>query len=299
MADHAHLAERAHPADHAHLAERAQRFEAHRGRLRSVAHRILGSLAEADDAVQETWLRYSRSDTARIDNLGGWLTTVTGRLCLDMLRSRNSRAEDSLDASLDAGMPAPAAPTDPEQDALLADSVGAALLVVLETLTPAERLAFVLHDMFAVPYDDVAVIVDRTPTAVRQLASRARRRVRGAPEPDGDLVRQRAVVQAFLTAAREGDFDGLLAVLDPDAVARTGTGVNAGAVAVARGASSAGPAAGIIRHAYVDGATGIAVVSDSGQPLRTLSFTFVGDRIAVIEIVSEPERLAALAVELV
>ncbi|MFE4665403.1 sigma-70 family RNA polymerase sigma factor [Streptomyces sp. NPDC056716] len=282
-----------------HAADRAARFEAHRPHLRAVARRMLGSPAEADDAVQEAWIRYSRSDTTAVGNLGGWLTTVVGRVCLDMLRSHRHRAEHSLDAALDAGMPAPAAPAaGPEQDALLADSVGAALLVVLQTLTPAERLAFVLHDMFAVPYDEVATIVDRTPTAVRQLASRARRRVRGAPEPDADLARQRRIVSAFLAAAREGDFEGLLAVLDPDVVSRGENSVTAGAHAVARGASSVAPHVGTVRPALVDGAVGAVVLSGTGQVRRALSFTFVRDRIAVIEIVTTRERLDRLEVEL-
>ncbi|MDN3023432.1 sigma-70 family RNA polymerase sigma factor [Streptomyces sp. S.PB5] len=270
----------------------ARRFEEHRGRLRAVAHRMLGSVAEADDAVQEAWFRLSRSDTREVGNLGGWLTTVVGRVCLDMLRSRKSRAEQPLEPDV----PVPAAVPGPEQDVLLADSVGAALLVVLETLTPAERLAFVLHDLFAVPYDDVATVVGRTPTAARQLASRARRRVQGAPEPDVDLVRQREVVDAFLAAAREGDFGALVAVLDPDVVARTEAGIVAGALAVAKGASGYSRLAALARPVLVDGATGIAVLVD-GRVDRVLAFTFVRDRIAVIDITTEPARVAGLDVE--
>ncbi|MEV7990660.1 sigma-70 family RNA polymerase sigma factor [Streptomyces sp. NPDC086077] len=277
----------------------AERFEAHRPHLRAVAHRMLGSLAEADDAVQEAWFRLSRSDTREVDNLGGWLTTVVGRVCLDMLRSRKSRAEESLERSLDAGAPVPlaAGAPDPEYDALLADSVGVALLVVLDTLTPAERLAFVLHDMFAVPYEEVATIVGRTPTTARQLASRGRRRVQGAPAPDADLARQRAVVDAFLAASRGGDFDGLLRVLDPDVMARGETGVTTGAAAVASGATRFAHLARVARHALLDGAPGLVVFSDDGQRLvQVLRFTFVRERIAVIEIVSDVGRLSRIDV---
>ncbi|MDV9175000.1 sigma-70 family RNA polymerase sigma factor [Streptomyces sp. W16] len=255
---------------------------------------MLGSAAEADDAVQEAWVRLSRADAEKVENLGGWLTTVVGRVCLDMLRSRKSRAEEPLDS----GTPVPATVPDPEQDALLADSVGAALLVVLETLTPAERLAFVLHDLFAVPFEEIASIVGRTPTAARQLASRARRRMRGASAPDGDPVRQRVVADAFLAAVREGDFDALVKVLDPDVVARSEDTVTAGAAAVAAGATSFAHFAALARPALVDGATGIALLVD-GRPVRTLAFTFVGDRIAAIDIVLDPERVALLDVRLV
>ncbi|WP_327717833.1 sigma-70 family RNA polymerase sigma factor [Streptomyces sp. NBC_00490] len=271
----------------------AERFEAHRGHLSAVAYRMLGSRAEADDAVQEAWFRLSRSDTRQVENLGGWLTTVVGRVCLDMLRSRKARAEQPLEPDV----PLPGVVPDPEQDALLADSVGVALLVVLETLTPAERLAFVLHDLFAVPFEDVADIVGRTPAAARQLASRARRRVQGAPAPDADLVRQREVVDAFLAAARGGDFDALVEVLDPDVVARAEVGVTAGALAVAKGATSFASLALVARPALVDGATGLAVLAD-GRVERALAFTFVRDRIAVIDVVSAPERVAALNIEL-
>ncbi|MCT9080425.1 sigma-70 family RNA polymerase sigma factor [Streptomyces fulvoviolaceus] len=282
----------------------AERFEAHRGHLRAVAHRMLGSVAEADDAVQEAWVRLSRSDARQVDNLGGWLTTVVGRVCLDMLRSRRSRAEQPLETyeAYGAAAPVPAAVPDPEQDALLADSVGVALLVVLDTLTPAERLAFVLHDLFAVPFDEIAGIVGKTPTAARQLASRARRRVQGseAHEHDTDLVRQqkqREVVDAFLAAAREGDFDGLLEVLDPDVVARTEVGVTTGAAAVASGATTYSRVAGVAVPALVDGATGLAVVVD-GRVERTLTFTFVHDRIAVIDIATDPGHVSRLDVRL-
>ncbi|MFH0176341.1 sigma-70 family RNA polymerase sigma factor [Streptomyces cacaoi] len=276
----------------------AERFEAHRSRLRAVAHRMLGSAAEADDAVQEAWVRLSRSGGGsagrEIDNLAGWLTTVVGRVCLDMLRSRRSRAEEPLES----WTPASSEVADPAQDALLADSVGVALLVVLDTLTPGERLAFVLHDLFGVPYEEVASIVDRTPEAARQLASRARRRVRGAQEPDVDLARQRKVVDAFLAAARDGDFDGLLAVLDPDVVARSEAGVVTGAAAVASGASSFAFVGAVARPALIDGATGLAVLFDD-RVERTLSFTFVrGGRIAVIDVVTDLDRISELDVTL-
>ena len=213
----------------------AERFEAHRAHLRAVAYRMLGSLSEADDAVQEAWLRLSRSDTSVVENLGGWLTTVVARVCPDMLRSRKSRREEPLGAPLADPIVSREDGTDPEHEALLADSVGLALLVVLETLAPAERLAFVLHDMFAVPFDEIAPIVGRSPAAARQLASRARRRVQGAAAvPDADLTRQREVVDAFLAASREGDFDALLALLDPDVVLRADAGSRAGG-RVARG----------------------------------------------------------------
>ncbi|MEU1192885.1 sigma-70 family RNA polymerase sigma factor [Streptomyces sp. NPDC005859] len=277
----------------------AERFEAHRGRLRAVAHRMLGSATEADDAVQEAWVRLSRSggDSAggEIDNLAGWLTTVVGRVCLDMLRSRRSRAEEPLESWTPAP---PSEAADPAQDALLADSVGVALLVVLDTLTPGERLAFVLHDLFGVPYEEIAGIVDRTPEAARQLASRARRRVRGAQEPDVDPARQRRVVDAFLAAARGGDFEGLLAVLDPDVVARSEAGVVAGAAAVASGASSFAAMAAVAQPALIDGATGLAVlVGDRVE--RTVTFTFVrGGRIAVIDVVTDLDRILGLEVVL-
>ncbi|MDC2959687.1 sigma-70 family RNA polymerase sigma factor [Streptomyces gilvifuscus] len=278
----------------------ARRFEAHRPHLRAVAYRMLGSAAEADDAVQETWFRLSRSDAGAVENLGGWLTTVVGRVCLDMLRSRRSRAEEPLEPLAGhARVTDVSGGADPEQHAVLADSVGVALLVVLETLTPAERLAFVLHDLFAVPYEEVGEIVGRSPVAARQLASRARRRVQGADRVgDGDPERRRAVVDAFLAAAREGDFEALVALLDPDVVARSDAGVNTGAMAVAKGASSFRHFAAVARPALVDGATGLAVFVD-GRLDRTLAFTFVGDKIAAIDIVTAPERVAEREVTLV
>src|SRR5215207_7831580 len=247
-----------------------QRFESNRTHLRAVAYRMLGSLSEADDAVQEAWLRLSRSDTSGVENFGGWLTTVVARVCLDMLRSRKTRHEEPLGEPLGAHVPDPVVSRedgiDPEQEVLLADSVGLALLVVLETLSPAERLAFVLHDMFAVPFDEIAPIVGRSPTAARQLASRARRRVRrAAPVPDADLALQREVVDAFLAASREGDFDVLLAVLDPDVVLRSDTGVEGPGVSrEVRGAEEvAGQAlfysrlSPFVRPALVNGAAGV------------------------------------------
>ncbi|MDQ1069661.1 sigma-70 family RNA polymerase sigma factor [Streptomyces canus] len=273
----------------------AERFEAHRGQLRAVARRMLGSGAEAEDAVQETWVRMSRSDTTHVDNLGGWLTTVVGRVCLDMLRSRRSRAEQPLEPEA----PVPAVTADPEQDAVLADSVGTALLVVLDTLGPAERLAFVLHDLFAVPYDEIAGVIGKSPAATRQLGSRARRRVRGAQVTDADRTRRRELVDAFLAAARDGDFDGLLEVLDPDVVVRTEVGVTTGALAVAKGATSySRHVVGVAVPALVEGRTGIALLRD-GRVWRTLAFTFVHDRIAVIDITTDPERAARLDVTFV
>ncbi|WP_030612212.1 sigma-70 family RNA polymerase sigma factor [Streptomyces achromogenes] len=270
----------------------AERFEAYRGHLRAVAYRMLGSAAEAEDAVQEAWVRLSRSGTGEVTNLGGWLTTVVGRVCLDMLRSRRTRGEEPLESRL----PAPSEEPDPAQRALLADSVGLALLVVLDTLSPAERLAFVLHDMFGVPFEEIAGVLGRTPASARQLASRARRRVRGAEAPEADLARQRRVVDAFLAAARDGDFEGLLAVLDPDVEARTESGVNSGAAGVAAGAVSFAHLARVARPALIDGVTGLAVFAD-GQVTRVLAFAFAADRITEIDIVTDPSRLAELTVE--
>src|SRR5580765_7261989 len=221
------------------MTDLAARFEEHRDHLTRVAYRMLGSPAEAEDAVQEAWLRLSRSDAEAVANLGGWLTTVVGRVCLDMLRARRARREDYVGSWLPEPIVAPEGETSPEQEALLADSVGLALLVVLETLTPAERLAFVLHDTFGVPFDEIAPIVGRTPAAARQLASRARRRVQGAPVPDVDLDGQWAVADAFLAAARDGDFERLLAVLDPDVVVRSDWGAGRpGAISLVTGAQA-------------------------------------------------------------
>jgi RNA polymerase sigma factor (sigma-70 family) len=281
----------------------ADRFEANRTHLRAVAYRMLGSVSEADDAVQEAWLRLSRrSDPDELDNLRAWLTTVVARVCLDMLRSRRSRREEPLDTRIPEPIVSREDGMDPEHEALLADSVGLALLVVLETLTPAERLAFVLHDMFAVPFDEIAPIVDRSPAAARQLASRARRRVRGAaPEPDADLARQREVVDAFLAAAREGDLEALVAVLDPDVVLRADRGaLRPGAPTELRGAREvASNAVGFARlapfarPALVNGAAGL-VVSRGERPFAVAGFTVVGGRIAEIDVLADPRRLREL-----
>jgi RNA polymerase sigma factor (sigma-70 family) len=277
----------------------ADRFEANRTHLRAVAYRMLGSVSEADDAVQEAWLRLSRSDSADIDNLRGWLTTVVARVSLDMLRSRTSRREEPFDVHLPEPIVSRADGVDPEHEALLADSVGLALLVVLETLSPAERLAFVLHDMFAVPFDEIAPIVDRSPAAARQLASRARRRVRGAaPAPDADLTRQRELVSAFLAAARGGEFDALVALLDPDVVLRVDRGVlRPGAPREIRGAAAVAEQvrgfARLARHArlaLVNGAAGF-VVASGGRPLAIAGFALAQGRIVEIDLLADPERL--------
>ena len=282
----------------------ADRFEEHRPRLRALAYRMLGSLSEVDDAVQEAWLRLSRADATGIDNLGGWLTTVVGHVCLDMMRSRMSRREEPL-------TPAPervAAATNessPEQEALLADSVGLALLVVLERLTPAERLAFVLHDMFAVPFEEIAPIVGRSATAARQLASRARRRVRGGTAArEADRVRQREVVDAFLAALRGGDFEGLLAVLDPELVVRTDIAAPGapshvrGATVWAKQAVAFGHMARLARTALVDGTVGL-VFAPRGRLLRALHFTIANRKITEIEVIGDPERLRRLDLSIV
>jgi RNA polymerase sigma factor (sigma-70 family) len=280
----------------------ADRFEAHRDHLKAVAYRMLGSLSEADDAVQEAWLRLSRSDTSGVENLGGWLTTVVGRVCLDMLRSRTSRREDSLEAHLPDPIVSPADGIDPEHEALLAEGVGLALLVVLESLGPAERVAFVLHDMFAVPFEEIGPIVGRSPAAARQLASRGRRRVQGAaPVPDPDLARQRRVVDAFLAAARGGDFDALVAVLDPDVVLRADRGAVParslteihGAAAVAGSALSFQRSGYSVQPALVNGAAGV-VSTAHGQPVSVMSFTITSGKIVAIDILADPERLRHL-----
>jgi RNA polymerase sigma-70 factor, ECF subfamily len=278
----------------------ADRFEEHRTHLRGVAYRMLGSLSEVDDAVQEAWLRLSRTDAAAIENLGGWLTTVVARVCLDILRSRQSRREEPLIA--DAPEPAAAGTrggSSPEQEALLADSVGLALLVVLDRLTPAERLAFVLHDMFAVPFEEIGPIVGRTAEAARQLASRARRRVRGGAVPDPDLVRQREVVDAFMAALRAGDFEGLLAVLDPDLVVRAdmpgAPSEIRGAAVWAKGAVAYGHLARLTQPALVDGTVGV-VVAPLGRLVRALRFTILNGKITEIEVIGAPARLSELEV---
>lgn len=275
----------------------AERFQAHRGHLRAVAYRMLGSLAEADDAVQETWLRLGRADAERVENLGGWLTTVVARICLDMLRARRVRREEPLDDRLPDPVVSPGAGLDPEGQALLGEGVGLALQVVLGTLTPAERLAFVLHDLFAVRFEEIAAVLGRSEAAARQLASRARRRVRGAPAPDPDLGRQREVVDAFLAAARGGDLDALVAVLDPGVVLRAehaGTSREVrGAAAVARSALGFAWLAEHARPVLVNGAAGI-VAAPRGRPFSVLGFTVTRGRIAAVDILAEPARVRAL-----
>jgi RNA polymerase sigma factor (sigma-70 family) len=278
----------------------AERFEEQRRHLSAVAYRMLGSFSDADDAVQEAWLRLSRSDAAAIENLGGWLTTVVARICLNMLKARKSRREDPVGVHVPDPVVSPEDGLDPEQEALLADSVGLALLVVLETLEPAERLALVLHDMFAVPFDEIAPIVGRSPAAARQLASRARRRVQSAaPVPDADLATQREVVEAFLAAAREGDFDALVAVLDPDVVLRADAGALPaggevrGAEAVARGTLAFSRLNLYVRPALINGAVGL-VSTRGGKPFSVVGFTVRGGMITELDILADPERLRQL-----
>ena len=280
----------------------AERFQAHHARLRAVAYQMLGSLSEADDAVQEAWLRVSRAGTGGVDNLGGWLTTVVARVSLNMLRSRRSRREDPLDVHMPEPILDRADGTDPEHEALLADSVGLALLVVLETLSPAERLAFVLRDMYAVPFDEIAPIIDRSPEAARQLASRARRRVQGeSAASDADLDTQREVVDAFLAAAREGDFEALLEVLDPDVVLRADRGaVSIGASRFVRGAENVARQALAfsrldieVRPALVNGAAGTVSLRD-GRPFAIAGFTIRNRRIVAMDVFADLERLSRL-----
>jgi RNA polymerase sigma-70 factor (ECF subfamily) len=278
----------------------AERFEANRSHLRGVAFRMLGSLSEADDAVQEAWIRLSRTDTSEVDNLRAWLTTVVGRVCLNLLRSRKTRREASLETHVPDPMLSPEAGMDPEQEALLGDSVGLALQVVLDSLSPAERVAFVLHDVFAVPFDDVAPIVGRTPTAARQLASRARRRVQGAPVPDVDLEGQWAVVDAFLAAARAGDFERLLAVLDPDVVVRSDGGVARPDLGtLIRGARAVAEQAMTFRRltatrALVNGIPGGVAWAPDGGPFAVVALTVRGGRIVAIDVLADPDRLGQL-----
>jgi RNA polymerase sigma factor (sigma-70 family) len=283
----------------------AEQFETHRGRLRAVAYRMLGSLTEADDAVQDTWLRLNRSQADEVENLGAWLTTVVARVCLNMLRSRNTRREEFFGVHLPDPIIVPDGELQPEDEAVLADSVGLALLVVLDTLAPAERLAFVLHDMFQLPFDEIAPMVGRNPAAARQLASRARRRVKGAdiPTADPDLARQRSVVDAFFSAARGGDFDALVALLDPDVVLRADWGpgrpalprVVRGADAVAR---QARPIPGsVVRPALVNGAAGVVVIV-GGRPFVVMGFTVAGGKILAIDAIADPERVGRIAAAL-
>jgi RNA polymerase sigma-70 factor (ECF subfamily) len=282
---------------------RASQFERHRPKLNAVAYRMLGSVSDAEDAVQEAWLRLNRSDEDAIDNLGGWLTTVVGRVCIDMLRARQSRHVDYVGTWLPDAIVSEDAEGDPEQEAMLADAVGLALLVVLETLTPTERLAFVLHDMMGVPFDEIAPIVDRSPEAARQLASRARRRVRGAtPEADASLGQQRELVAAFLAASRAGDFDALISVLAPDVVFRADSGGISGlarakitgAAEVAGYSAVQGPRFATLCHpALVNGSAGL-IIRTPGGPLGAVAFTVADGRIATIDLILDPNKLQTL-----
>ena len=275
-----------------------KQYDEHREHLRAVAYRMLGSSSDADDAVQETWLRLNRSDSSSIENLGGWLTTVTARVCLNMLRARKAKREEPFEPHVPDPVVQRAEAAEPEHAAVLADSVGLALLVVLDTLAPAERLAFVLHDMFAVPFDEIADMVDRSPEATRQLASRARRRVQGASVPDTDLARQREVVDAFFAAARGGDFDTLVSVLDPDVVLRSDGGtarplasaVVRGAAAVAGRAITFSQPGATLRPALVNGGAGVVVIIGC-KPYAIMGFTVAGGRVIAIDALADPERV--------
>ena len=281
----------------------AEGFEQNRTRLRAVAYRMLGSLAEADDAVQEAWLRLSRSDASGVDNLGAWLTTIVARVCLNVLRSRKARREEPMGVHVPDPVISRAGGTSPEDEALLADSVGLALQVVLETLTPAERLAFILHDMFDLPFDEIAPMVGRSPATARQLASRARRRVRGADvrAPDPDVARQREVVDAFFAAAHEGDLDALVAVLDPDVVLRSDGGaahpqlsaVLRGPAAIAKRTLMIADPSAPKRPALVNGAAGVVVML-GGQPFAVIGFTVSRGKIVEIDAIADPDRLGRL-----
>ena len=280
----------------------AERFETYRPHLRGVAYRMLGSLSEADDAVQESWIRLSRTDTTEVENLRAWLTTVVGRVCLNQLRSRRTRPEARLDAHVPDPIVGATDGGDPEHEALMADSIGLALLVVLETLSPAERVAFVLHDVFAVPFDQIAPIVGRSSAATRQLASRGRRRIQGAPVPDTDLAAQWAVVDAFLAASRDGDFERLVAVLHPEVVLRADGGESRPRLAqLLRGPEAVATNAMLFRNlaasasrTQVNGQPGGVVWSSDGKPFAILSFTVVGDHIVEIDVLADPDRLARL-----
>jgi RNA polymerase sigma factor (sigma-70 family) len=290
----------------------AEQFEEHREKLRSVAYRMLGSTPEADDALQEAWLKLSRADSGEVENMGGWLTTVVARVCLDMLRSRKSRREETLDAAGPDAVKEREGPSDPERDVLLADAIGPALLVLLDSLAPTERVAFVLHDLFGMSFEEVAPILGRSVVAARQLASRARRRIQGVTVPDDDVERQREVVSAFLVASREGDLDRLLAVLDPDVVLRADRAAVAAAEANrGRGAPAlsslmhgaeavasvlAGRAQGA-RPAIIDGAAG-AAWAPGGQPRAVFAFTVVGGKVAEIEIFADPDSLKRLQINI-
>ena len=281
----------------------AERFQEHRPRLRAVAYRMLGSLSESDDALQEAWLRASGADTDEVRNFEAWLTTIVGRVCLNMLRSRQQRREDSLEIHIPDPVVRAEDDTNPETAALTADSVGLAMMIVLDTLTPAERFAFVLHDMFAVPFEDIAEDLEKTPAAVRQLASRARRRVEGrAPVPDPDLAVQRTAVDAFFAAARNGDFEALVAVLHPDVVLRADGGVLragqsvmlSGAHTVASQAQLARTMAPYVQRVLINGTPGAFVVKD-GKPISLMSFDVVGGKVVSIQVILDPERLDEVA----
>lgn len=280
-----------------------ERFEENRDHLRAVAYRMLGSRTDADDAVQEAWLRLSRADRSGVENLSGWLTTTVARVCLDMLRSRKSRREESIDEVGDGATVHREDAAHPEQETLLADSVGVAMLVVLESLAPAERVAFVLHDMFDIPFDEIAAIVGRSPMATRQLASRARRRVQGTPaSPDADLTRRRQVVDAFLAASRSGNFEALLAVLDPDVVVRAdAAAILTGATPEVRGASDVAKSfagrARAARRALIDGMPGL-VWAPGGDPRVVFSFTVVEGVITAIDLIADPDRIRGFELEL-
>jgi RNA polymerase sigma-70 factor (ECF subfamily) len=282
----------------------AARFEEQRGRLRAVAYRMLGSVSEADDAVQEAWLRLDRADTGDIANLGAWLTTVVTRICLNMLRSREQRREDPIEVHVPDPIIGRDDAISPEHEALLADSVGLALLVVVQSLAPAERVAFVLHDLFGVPFDDIAPMIDRSPAATRQLASRARRRVQGqAPTPDPDLARQREVVDAFFAASRNGDFDALVSVLDPDVILRSDGGTARprmtftlrGPKQVASQAITSSKLSPFVRPALINGAAGV-VVAAHGKAMFVMAFTVTGGAIAAIDVLADPDRLREIDV---
>ena len=279
----------------------AERFEQHRPRLRAVSYRMLGSLSEADDAVQEAWLRLSRADTSQVDDLGAWLTTVVARVCLNVLRSRAARREEPIGPHMPDPIVSAVDAVDPEDEALIADSVGLALLIVLDTLAPAERLAVVLHDAFDVPFEQIAAIIDRSEPATRQLASRARRRLRATPTPEATIAEQWELVDAFLAAARDGDFDALLRVLDPDVVLRadagaTGPGgsrIDRGARAVASGAVTFNTLGYVSRRALVNGAPGVVTFAGE-QPFAVLGFTVAGGRIVEMNILADPARVRRL-----
>ncbi|MER7671882.1 sigma-70 family RNA polymerase sigma factor [Kitasatospora sp. NPDC096128] len=292
-------------------AARTKLFEEHRPHLRAVAYRMLGSISEADDALQEAWLRYDRTDTAEVANLGGWLTTVVSRVCLNLLRDRAARREEPLQPTGPGGESGPErlpdpllrreGVVDPEQEVMLADSVGLALMVVMESLSPAERIAFVLHDMFAVPFEEIAPLIEKTSAATRQLASRARRKVQERPAPDRDLSRQRLAVDAFFAASRTGDLEALVAVLDPDVVLRSDGGaalarhtlVLTGAATVAGQAAMWGKLSPFARPALVNGTAGAVVIADNGRAMSIMAFTVVDGAITEIDVIADPERLAA------